>query len=258
MKLTVSAAVAAMLIAAPAAAQDWTGLRAGIQGGFGTVSGPVTGSLDLTYNPRFGPTRSFGGAISEALNGAQGGEFGASIGYDWQFQNGLVLGAVADINKTTWKGASDPLITIGNCSLACSEIGSATTSVDWYGTVRAKLGQSIGNLLVYGTGGFAYANASSSTSIDARILGNSIYNTVANVSGVQSGWVAGAGAAIAINDRVSVRVEYLHFDLGNRSIYSDAYTQNLGQWVGSATLTSEVKQALKSDTIRVGLDFKIW
>jgi outer membrane immunogenic protein len=183
MNIAVKVVIAASLfVATPALAHDWSGVRLGVQGGFGQASGSVTGSVGLTGLGSY--------PLSESLGGAQQGEFGASVGYDWQAANGLVLGAVADINAADWSGSSNPLLQAGNCSgsfATCLAVGNAETSVDWYGTVRLKVGQSIGNLLVYGTGGLAYGNTASSVSLQAKFLGSTLFSGSSATSGVQTG-----------------------------------------------------------------------
>ncbi len=89
------------------------------------------------------------------LNGVVGG---GQVGYNWQFSPWLVFGIEADIQ------ASDVHDTVNSAAAVADAFGThlqsatSTKSVDWYGTVRGRVGVApfMPNLLIYGTGGFAY------------------------------------------------------------------------------------------------------
>ncbi|RDV01111.1 outer membrane protein [Undibacter mobilis] len=100
------------------AGYNWTGLYAGLNGGYGWV--------DTGGNP--------GGFVG-----------GGQIGYNWQaYGSPLVLGLEADI-----QGADiDETVTGGGIS--------TTTRINAFGTVRGRIGYAWDRFMVYGTGGFAY------------------------------------------------------------------------------------------------------
>ena len=89
------------------------------------------------------------------LNGVLGG---GQVGYNWQFSPWLVFGVETDIQ------ASDVHDTVNSSAAVQDAFGThlqsatSTKSVDWYGTVRGRIGVApfMPNLLLYGTGGFAY------------------------------------------------------------------------------------------------------
>ena len=78
------------------------------------------------------------------------------------------------------------------------------TDVNWYGTVRGRLGYAFNNVLVYGTGGLAYGG------VDSRIENSSTYK----VSSTNTGWTAGGGVEYMFAPNWSGKIEYLHIDLG--------------------------------------------
>jgi outer membrane immunogenic protein len=103
-----------------------------------------------------------------------------------------------------------------------------TQKLDWFGTVRGRLGVAVTpRVLFYGTGGLAYGRVSTSGSVSAiNVSGspgsgdNLAFTPVAanfNSSTVKVGWSAGAGIEGAFADNWSARLEYLYVDLGTVS-----------------------------------------
>jgi hypothetical protein len=87
--------------------------------------------------------------------------------------------------------------------------------VDWYGTVRGRLGWTTGPLLFYGTGGLAYGrvelNSSMSSSAGPRSLS-------LQTSAVKTGWVAGGGAEYEWRPNLILNLGYQYVDLGTVSV----------------------------------------
>ncbi|NKC23355.1 porin family protein [Ochrobactrum oryzae] len=118
---------------------------------------------------------------------------GVHIGYNHQFENNLVLGAVADLNFLDWDryvGAR-----YQDHSL------EARQSLKYLGTVRAKLGYAADRVLVYGTGGLAYGGIKNSLSVDGA--------TVESDTKTRFGYAVGAGVDFLAFDNVSIGAEYL-------------------------------------------------
>jgi outer membrane immunogenic protein len=156
--------------AVPAPVFNWTGFYIGGHIGYGW------GSADIDGFPA-DPAGIFGGA---------------QIGYNWQAPGSRwVFGIEADIS------ASDINDTI---------VGPTTTTLDYFGTVRARLGYAQDRALFYITGGFAYGS-------------NSVTAVVGTADEFHTGWAAGAGLEWAFSQRWSAKVEYLYVDLG-REFYN--------------------------------------
>ncbi len=158
----------------PAPVATWNGPYVGINGGYAWG-----GNSDLIvsgYNdPSFAPNGWFGGG---------------QIGYNWQgmWHPNLVLGIEADIDGADITGSK----TVGTAT--------AKDSLDWFGTVRGRVGYAVGAALIYGTGGFAYGDAQDKVS-----GGKTTEHT--------TGYAAGGGVEYAFNPAWSGKAEYLYINL---------------------------------------------
>lgn len=141
---------------------------------------------------------------------------GGQFGYNWQTGN-WVWGFETDFQGSDVKGSAFESPIIRNDGTPFPGSGSNISihqKVDWFGTVRARLGATIidPRFLLYGTGGFAYGHVSDSANTDFRPVGTEQYP--ASVGTTRGGWVVGAGGEWAFATNWTARVEYLHVDLG--------------------------------------------
>jgi outer membrane immunogenic protein len=108
----------------------------------------------------------------------------------------------------------------------------------WFGTVRGRLGYSVGSTLFYATGGYAYGGVKTKVSEDGEQM--------VNASTTRSGWTAGAGIETPLQlfglfgPNWTSKTEYLYVDLGS--------TSNL---VNTTTLTTSVTEHI----FRTGLNY---
>src|SRR5476649_520170 len=77
---------------------------------------------------------------------------GAQAGYNWQ-RGSVVYGLEADISGT---GLKSTMNTTLQSLFVPPPTAFTTSSIDWYGTVRGRLGWATGPVMFYGTGGLAY------------------------------------------------------------------------------------------------------
>jgi outer membrane immunogenic protein len=174
---------------------NWSGLYAGVNGGYGWngVSNLDPGAPD--------PSGGFGGG---------------QIGYNWQgvWHPNLVLGIEADFQGS---GISD------------KDFAGDKSELNWFGTVRGRIGYAFDRTLIYGTGGFAYGN---------------IKNTgTFSVSETQTGWVVGGGVEYKLAPAWSVKAEYQFLSL-------DASDQN-----GAGRLGDFDFDRSEVHTFRVGVNY---
>jgi len=125
---------------------------------------------------------------------------GAHAGYNWQ-QGAAVFGFETDLQAThlnsTMSGGlthNPPIV-----PLPASDFASTTALMEYYGTVRGRLGWTAGQWMFFGTAGAAYGNVDLSSTFSTLGL-----QTFSQTSEPRIGWVAGAGFDYHVNANVAV------------------------------------------------------
>jgi len=183
--LTFAAAQAADVEAPPPESFDWSGFYVGAQVGYGWGDFDIkitTGDLDA--EPPF-PNGDFDGVLG-----------GAHAGYNFQADQ-FVFGLEADIEASDMDGSD----TWGQ------EVEDVDVEV--LGSLRARAGIALDNLLLYATGGLAGAEIKYTTDI---IPGSTSNNNVD-----YWGYAVGGGVEYAFSESLSVRLEYRYTDLGEET-----------------------------------------
>jgi outer membrane immunogenic protein len=171
-----SALAADMPLKAPpqAAPWSWSGFYTGTQAGFGW--GDVDNSFQVTST-----------IVHEPAYRIRGGVAGSHAGFNLQYGQ-FVLGVEGDGEWANITGNDNGL-------------GGAvdTTTLTWMASARGRLGIAWNQVLIYGTGGFAWAGARSS-------LGAS--GTNSQLTDTIHGWTAGGGLEWMFAPSWSLRAEY--------------------------------------------------
>ena len=197
-----------------AAANSWTGFYAGINGGYGWDSSNDT----ISY---------FEGADQSARGQPEGGFGGGQIGYNYEISS-LVFGV-----ETDFQGAGISS-SIGGTTAA--GIGfTSQQNIDWFGTVRGRIGYAFNQVLVYGIGGFAYGNVSQHANYGGDVFGS---NTT------QTGYAVGGGVEYKLNPSWSLKLEYQYIDFGKEML-----TDSLGNTAAPGDTSLQ--------TARVGVNYHL-
>jgi outer membrane immunogenic protein len=211
----------------PQPTYDWSGCYAG--GNAGWIGGGDR--FDLTPSGAFdSPANVFSipanraPLLSSYRPHTSGFTGGVQIGCNRQYGK-LVLGIEADINFSTLDEsivANYPLSpVIGQVRGANARTEQVDKEVDWYSTLRARVGYASDRLLVYGTGGLAVARIRTGT--DSLFDGNAVTGVLANfhfagrADLTRWGYAVGAGAEYALSNNWTVKGEYLYLDFGSFS-----------------------------------------
>ena len=212
---------------------NWTGFYLGLNAGYSW--GKQSNSLQTPAGAIVS-----GNSNNDKINGFIGG---GQIGYNWQI-NQWVLGLEADFQGSGQKGngsfaipGSDPCLPIATCPDPATSM-TYTDKLDWFGTVRGRVGWASDRWLPYLTGGWAYGHGS--------VSGTSTGGVVSTFNGSKnySGWTIGGGLEYAYNNNWSAKVEYLYIDFGN------------GPTVPVTAALNVVSGKLTDNILRVGVNYK--
>jgi outer membrane immunogenic protein len=227
-------------------AYNWSGFYVGINAGYGTGTSSTTLTPDafeanilaagLNINP-LPPNLRPNGFVA-----------GGQAGYNYQFGS-VVAGVEADLS---YAGLRKTDSATGPFSIAGVLTTQIATRLDWFGTVRARLGVlPASNLLLYATGGLAYGDVRTTTTgsnLPAINCTTFVYCATGSTSGVSVGWTAGGGMEYAFSREWTARAEYLYLDLGKRSVTFP----DLDNVPGTLTAAS----SFRAHIVRGGLNYR--
>lgn len=188
---------------------DWSGFYVGVHGGY------AWGDYRLFSASGGGPTVDVDGFVG-----------GGTIGWNWQHSN-WVFGIEADISNGPDGTDNSSFSPFWGCNT-----GRCNVDIDYFGTVRARLGIAVNQWMGYVTGGYAYGHAE-----------GGIRNSVQQGSGSVDGWAAGVGIEYAFAPNWSMKLEYLHVDLGDLEFGTGVGTE---RFLGDGDF----------DVVRVGLNYR--
>jgi outer membrane immunogenic protein len=151
---------------------------------------------------------------------------GAQFGYNWQ-RDSLVFGAEADISGAGIKGSSSMPFFVngtegGDIANFQGNIG-LQQKLDYFGTLRGRLGWATNSLLFYGTGGLAWGHVTTTFNTFGVTAPAGEFNAAqlaalqsggyARSSDIRWGYAAGGGIEWAVAPNWSVKGEYLYVNL---------------------------------------------
>lgn len=182
--------------APPAVAQDYfriPSLSYASDGELGAIN--RTGFI-LSPDWSFSDELKLGGTGGGLLDDPDGFAIGAKAGYDYDF-GGIVIGAITDGYYSFADGGGR---------------GAAPykSELNYYGTVRGRLGVGIGRFLPYATAGYAYGSLKVS---DTGVGGTSSTETL-------SGWTYGGGLEFVWNNDITLHGGYRRIDFDDQTFSS--------------------------------------
>jgi outer membrane immunogenic protein len=192
--------------AADPAAQKWTGLYVGINGGWGWGETSLKfrpGGSGLDGTNLFSPD-STGGSLHKSLDG---GIVGGHAGYNYQTPFNLVVGLEVSVDWSNVSGVSKNAF-----APVVPWYTQYETTVQWFGTATPKIGYAFKNILPYVKGGLAFGGVESRL----RSSGAGGFRFVDQHDHI--GWTVGGGIEYALG----------HFIFGVEYNYIDLRTQHSG------------------------------
>ena len=163
------------------AGYDWSGAYIGghVGHGWGGASNDFLHVVTLTWDRD-------GDIAYQSVTG------GLQAGYQQQHGN-MVFGVEADLGLARF---------LGDDSKAAGRVNEI--EIDALGTLRGRLGWAEDDLLLYGTAGLAAASFAKREPNDPPLAAQ-----------LATGWTAGGGVELALDDHWRLRAEYLHVQFGD-------------------------------------------
>ncbi len=226
----------------------WTGFYLGVNAGyFWTSENQITQSYSDTLPGGF-LTHALVGSIPVQVSVPNHGFIGGGqVGFNYQLENRFVLGLEADIQGLT---GNDGTISV----ISGPSATSFSRGLQQIGAIRARVGYVLTpQLLIYGTGGFAYGQAN----LTANYFGawSSALQGVDNETRTLGGFALGAGAEWLVLPNWGVKAEYLYYDLGSLNTSGTQFSYKSG---GVAAIsTAQSSSRFNGNIVRVGLNYHV-
>jgi outer membrane immunogenic protein len=244
----------------------WTGFYFGVNAGYGFDAG----SRNTTnYALPAGSLINSPGTNAVVSVGNRGNNDGftggAQIGYNYQFTpgSGVVIGIEADAQYVDFArraNATRNYSVVGAPGVAFpgsrAFVATSGNGLDYFGTVRGRLGYAFDRALVYGTGGFAYGSGQD----DQNFAGNRFRDSF------RTGWAVGGGVEYALptdsflnffkSSAVTLKVEGLYVNLDRqKNTAGGVYYGNLLAPNGVAYLNGAAANT-EFAVVRAGANYK--
>jgi outer membrane immunogenic protein len=222
----------------------WTGFYGGINAGY-----KFDGDDDVHTEGQAAPN------IANIAGGARPGFVplnrdgfigGGQIGYNYQFGQ-FVAGIETDISYTDFQDFNS--VTTAQLVTGLPLTNTFRSRLEYLGTVRGRVGYAYDRALFYATGGFAYGKSEHHIDMLGP-TGNLQFS--GDSSDVKTGYAVGAGVEYAVTDNVTVKGEYLFFDLGKDTVNVAVIPGSGGAGTGYNSHFSD-----NGHIVRVGLNYKI-
>ncbi len=232
---------------APIHAPNWSGPYVGLYGGamFSQTHWSETAiASDLTPSIMVG-----GGEIGPRASGAiAGGQFG----YNWQIGH-MVVGAEADWGASNAEGSNScpglaQLNDGGTLAIDRSAFFDCKVRLEQLALLTARIGHTWDRALFYLKGGLAIGEVDARSRFHPLAIPGEINREIGE-SQFQVGWTLGGGIEFSLNDRWSIKGEYMHFDLGDEKFSVGSGTTSNGRGLIADTTTS-------GDTVKIGVNYR--
>ena len=230
----------------------WTGFYVGVNAGYGFSDNDNNNNLG-TYTVVPGgtnPALATGTVLTNGATGSNNDGFvgGGQIGYNYQIGN-WVVGIEADIQYADLNNARSGSVVTASPGIA-GFVGAGNANfggIDYFGTVRGRVGYAWDRLLVYGTGGFAYGGADDNS--------NDGFNAYRGSNNdIRTGYAAGGGVEYAFTPNITGRIEGLYVSLDRNK--SNGF---IGTLNGAPVYTTAIGRDSNESNfavVRAGLNYK--
>jgi outer membrane immunogenic protein len=201
----------------------WTGFYVGLNAGYGWGD-DNNGDIFVPAGTFPAPFAGVSGTLSSDTGDNEGFVGGGQIGYNWQFGS-FVVGAEADIQWADFGDGGRVAVVPAGFPATFVPTDRGIGGIDWFGTVRARLGFAFDRALIYATGGFAYASGGDN---NGTCFVGTFVTACGNNDDTKWGWTLGAGVEYAVTNNFIVGLEGLWVSLDEDNL-------NTGGFIGTFT-----------------------
>ena len=176
----------------------WTGFYVGVNAGYGfDASSRNTTNYALPSGSLINSANTNGVVSVNDRSNNDGFTGGAQIGYNYQFTpgSGVVVGIEADAQYVDFARRANGTLNYGVTGVPGTAfsgsrafVATSGNGLDYFGTVRGRLGYAFDRTLVYATGGYAYGSGQD----DQNFAGNRFRDSF------RSGYAVGGGIEYAL------------------------------------------------------------
>jgi outer membrane immunogenic protein len=209
---------------APVPAFTWTGFYIGAHAGYlWSESAMKLAAVGVDVLPIDVERGTLPRSLSVAQDGAMGG---IQAGYNMQFGT-FVAGVEADISWTDAEGearysAPDRFMFEDTPFEGATTNTVVRSDVQWLATFRGRLGVTVDRAVIFVTGGAAVGDVNNTFSINIPSAPPPLgpyFSPKWDKGGTEWGWTLGAGVEYALTNNISLKAEYLYYDLGDHTVH---------------------------------------
>jgi outer membrane immunogenic protein len=237
---------------APTSVFSWTGFYGGANIGWAGMSLKndyyTPGGGFPFWLPGDAAPISAGGGNSFSEGGVA---FGGQAGYNYQMGM-FVAGLEADFDWLSLSGHST--VVASGATPGVVALYNTNARVDWMMTVRPRLGLALGQFLPYITGGLALVHSSFGQTVLFPPGGAAaVSDGGLAYSSTDSTWTLGGGMEYALSPNWSIKAEYLHVFMPDKTLTSWGHSP----YFGASSLIAYTRTLSQSiDTVRLGVNYR--
>ncbi len=215
-----------------------------------TWAGPyVGGHVGYAFGHYKGNVFDDFGDYTSFSTGFDGFIGGGHIGWNWDVNqfglnlNHWVIGIEGDVDGTAANRTVTAFIPANGIFPGFAPLVSANADLGVQASVRGRIGYAWDRVLLFATGGVAFADFSTNISTpfgyDSR-------------SSTRTGWTVGAGVEYAISDNWLIRAEYRYADFGTTTLAAN----NAFFFPGLVAVGAQLNRKVEENRVLLGISYK--
>lgn len=232
----------------------WTGFYVGANAGYSWNESRTRYGYSLANTADFAEFSAAALVPQQLGRDSDGFVGGGQLGYNYQIGQ-FVLGVEADLAHLDARQRTSYTTTVSDAFGTATVSTGTRSNLDWLGTVRGRAGVAFDRILVFATGGLSYGRTTDQTTITSSGFdddGGFGGSWSGRQNGTRAGWTVGGGVEYALTQNVTLKAEYLYYDLGStkHSVTGFSYDPD------DEFLGANARREVKGSVVRAGLNWK--